>query len=93
MKTHSEIIEKYSNWKVAPEAIINEALIFSPSMILPAMQEVENQTREEMFEFVEWITDCDNVMCTDGVYFIFELSEERGHTLKQCYTHWKQLNK
>ena len=85
MKTRTEILLKYTPYLGSADITYKN--------ILKAMSEVEQQTREEMFEFVEWITDCDNVMCTDGVYFIFELSEERGHTLKQCYTHWKQLNK
>jgi len=45
-------------------------------------------------EFVEWKDDPDNTGYFDGVYYIFELSEERGHTLKQVYEYWqKEVNK
>ena len=85
MKTRTEILLKYTPYLGSADITYKN--------ILKAMSEVEQQTRDEMFEFVEWITDCDNVMCTDGVYFIFELSEERGHTLKQCFDYFKSLNK
>ena len=92
MKTHSEIIEKYSNWKVAPEAIINEALIFSPSMILPAMQEVENQTREEMFEFAEYCT-VNGCKSLNGLCILDNAENHYFTDMPTLYEHWKSLNK
>jgi len=43
-----------------------------------------------VMEFIKWKDDPDNVGCFDGneVYFIFDLSEEKGHTIEQIFDYW-----
>jgi hypothetical protein len=104
MKTHSEILYKHlinTDWGDANdlkrEMDENKDQV---DAIIRAMSEVEQQTREEMFEFAEWMQD-------EGVEKLYDLKKDSTYwvvynydhnetdmifdTIQELFDYWKQL--
>jgi hypothetical protein len=92
MKTKEEILKRY--WI---DSIDNSET--ARLCIIDAMSEVESQTREEMFEFMEWYIRNDNhffgkIQNIDKLLFVnFEEGSKKKYTLEELFDYWKQLNK
>ena len=92
MKTKEEILLKYTPY-IGTEGVTYEN-------ILKAMQEVEQQTRDEMFDFINWLINSENLFFPDGKEFwlYFEKAEDLmdddlGHimTIDKVFEYW-QIN-
>ena len=82
MKTRTEILLKYTPYLGSADITYKN--------ILKAMSEVEQQTREEMFEFAEWISR------HSYEYHFTHNKWCRGfdvYTSQELFNYWKQLKK
>jgi len=85
MKAHSEILEIHLPKRYyGHEAIANAKR---------AMSEVEQQTREEMFEFVRW-KEKEIVNVYGGYMFLYAAKiEPCFQSIRGLFDYWKQLKK
>ena len=89
MKTHTEILEKHK--LIDERGILPECIFFKD--ILFSMQEVENQTREEMFEFLKWIVDHRYPFIRRNNNWIRYDTGNVIYSDQELFDYWKSLNK